>query len=643
MAYQGRKVFQAGEVLSSSDMNSTVDQTVMVFADATARNTAIPSPTEGMLVYLKDTNDVLKYDGSSWIAVIDFETVDELITTEGDLVIGGSGGAAERLPIGAANSVLSSDGTNISWVVSEDGVASNNFVIDMNNTTNNTAAIGETKPAGPYSMTFSSGDTSFDVYLIASDGTSVGYSNNTSITASADFDTVVIFGVANDEVITFSFSGVVANADGVGDEPGAGAYLESITPTDLPALDDTATVTGGNFGANTEITFESGATVLSAKNIVVTNSTEIVVTRPDALISDDAPYTVRAKTTGVPEPTGTNANILTDAVTAGSNPTWVTTSILTPANINTAYSETLEATDADGAVTYSVTTGSLPIGLSLDSATGVISGTPTDIGAVFTVTAEDEGGQTVSREFTLGVLKATGGTISFDGARPIHTFSASGTFEPLVAINDVGVLVVGGGGGGAAFYASGVNIRGAGGGGGGVRSTFQQDSYSTSSINLPQQNVTVTVGAGGSNGSNRTNGNTSSFGSLLSSIGGGRGSFGQDQPRDGSDGAAGGGGGFNGIGGTGSNGGDGSNGNPDQFGQQGCGGGGGPLGQDGILGQGGDGTSSLITGTEVFYAGGGFGGFGSVGAGDVGRGGNGGNSSGDAGTPGNDGQVVITY
>jgi hypothetical protein len=69
MAYQGRKTFTAGEVLTASDLNSTVDQTVMVFADAAARNTAIPSPTQGMVVFLKSDNSVLKYTGTDWEAI----------------------------------------------------------------------------------------------------------------------------------------------------------------------------------------------------------------------------------------------------------------------------------------------------------------------------------------------------------------------------------------------------------------------------------------------------------------------------------------------------------------------------------------------------------------------------------------------
>lgn len=69
MAYQGRKVFVAGSVLTASDLNSTVDQTVMVFASATARNTEIPTPTEGMVVWLSDVNKFFYYTGAAWAAL----------------------------------------------------------------------------------------------------------------------------------------------------------------------------------------------------------------------------------------------------------------------------------------------------------------------------------------------------------------------------------------------------------------------------------------------------------------------------------------------------------------------------------------------------------------------------------------------
>jgi len=456
---------------------------------------------------------------------------------------------------------------------------SNNFVVDMNDTSNNTADTGGVKQAGPYSMSFSSGDTSFDVYLIDEDGNSVGYSNETSITASGLFSSVVILGAASNEIISFSYQGSVNNADGEGDEPGAGAYLESISPSDLPTIDDTATVIGGNFGADTEIFFDSGASSLPAKNITVNNSSELIVTRPDSLIQDDAPYNLRAVTAGVPEPTGTNVNILTDAVTAGTDPTWVTGADLPDGEKDVAYvGATLEATDAEGTVTdYSVVSGSLPTGLSLDSSTGVISGTPTSRGGTFVVRATDDGGNSTDKEFGLAVTGfATGGTITTSGGGVIHSFTSSGTFTPNVELTDVSYVVVGGGGGGGESDGS-FNFP-PGGGGGGLITSFPDDPGALSRVTVPANAQTITVG---NTGAKESNGNDSSFSNFGTAIGGGKGP-GNFNASGGSGGSGGGGLGDSagGIGNQGGNGGAGG-GLFDFNAYGGGGGGGGPTGENG--------------------------------------------------------------
>lgn len=400
---------------------------------------------------------------------------------------------------------------------------SNNFVIDMNDTTNNTADTGGIKQAGPYSMSFSSGDATFDVYLINDEGESVGYSNGTSITASALFSTVVILGVSQSEIISFTYQGSVNNADGQGDEPGAAAYLESITPSDLPTIDDTATVAGGNFGANTEITFESGATVLPAKNIVVNNSNELVVTRPDDLIEDDAPYTLRAKTTGVPEPTGTNVNLLTDAVTAGSDPTWVTTAIDTMVQ-NNAFSQQLEATDAEGTVSYAVETGSLPTGVTLSSS-GLLSGTPTAPGdGTITLRATDDGGNITDKQFEITYAQATGGTVRKEGNLIVHEFSSSGTFTPLVDMTVDFVIAAGGGGGGASTAS---NFGGGGGGAGGLITSISNAKEQKAQESLTASTgYSFTVGAFGAGAQNtsqagQTGSDSTAFGYTAKGGGGG--------------------------------------------------------------------------------------------------------------------------
>jgi len=66
----GRKTFVGGDILLASEINGfLMDQSVMVFDDATARTAAIPSPLEGMVTYLKDTNAVQVFNGSSFVAI----------------------------------------------------------------------------------------------------------------------------------------------------------------------------------------------------------------------------------------------------------------------------------------------------------------------------------------------------------------------------------------------------------------------------------------------------------------------------------------------------------------------------------------------------------------------------------------------
>jgi hypothetical protein len=65
-----RKVFVAGEILTAADVNTNLmDQAVMVFADSAARGSAIPSPSEGMVTYLSDVNQVQAYTGAAFTPV----------------------------------------------------------------------------------------------------------------------------------------------------------------------------------------------------------------------------------------------------------------------------------------------------------------------------------------------------------------------------------------------------------------------------------------------------------------------------------------------------------------------------------------------------------------------------------------------
>ena len=73
----GFREFVTGEVLTAANVDDFLaKQVVQKYADAAARDAALGTAVasgnalrEGMVAYLDDTNDVLKYDGTSWSSV----------------------------------------------------------------------------------------------------------------------------------------------------------------------------------------------------------------------------------------------------------------------------------------------------------------------------------------------------------------------------------------------------------------------------------------------------------------------------------------------------------------------------------------------------------------------------------------------
>ena len=81
----------------------------------------------------------------------------------------------------------------------------------------------------------------------------------------------------------------------------------------------------------------------------------------------------------------------------------VNTASLPNAAETVTYNETLEATGGDGSYTWSLTVGSLPTGLSLNTSTSDITGTPTGARSTFTVQVESGDGQTATQELRITV------------------------------------------------------------------------------------------------------------------------------------------------------------------------------------------------------------------------------------------------
>jgi hypothetical protein len=197
--------------------------------------------------------------------------------------------------------------------------------------------------------------------------------------------------------------------------------------------------------------------------------------------------------------------LLPDALYVNNTPAWQTaTGSLGSFAVSTSISATVLATDPESqAITYSLASGStLPSGVTLNSSTGLISGTPpltnTDTTYTFTVNATD-GINTVSRSFSFLILVpvVSGGTLTSDSTYYYRAFTSSGNLVVSNGSINADVLMVGGGGAGGPSV--GDNDTGKGGGGAG--GILYKSAHSLASNTYP-----ITVGNGGAG---RTRGNNS--------------------------------------------------------------------------------------------------------------------------------------
>jgi hypothetical protein len=166
MAGAGYKLFNTGDVLTAAQVNTyLMEQTVMVFADAAARTTALTGVvSEGMISYLKDTNAVEVYNGSAWVASDDPNAIQNtIVDAKGDLITATAADTPARLAVGSNGDTLVADSaasTGLRW--------QGNFAAGKNKIINGDFNIWQ---RGTSFSNPSSGSYTSDRWILTYDGT----------------------------------------------------------------------------------------------------------------------------------------------------------------------------------------------------------------------------------------------------------------------------------------------------------------------------------------------------------------------------------------------------------------------------------------------------------------------------------------
>jgi len=300
--------------------------------------------------------------------------------------------------------------------------------------------------------------------------------------------------------------------------------------------------------------------------------------------------------------------MIPDALYVNASPVWTTAAgSLGTFNEQVSVSISATATDSDSTITYALASGStLPSGISLNSSTGLISGTLPNITSnttySFTINTSD-GLNIIPRAFSINSLvvsAVSGGILASDATYYYRVFKSNDSLVVADKALSVDALIIAGGGGG------GTDLGGGGGAGGVLYS---------SGISLNPASYPIVVGLGGNGGYMTTpssnlrgtvqvvglNGANSTFNSLTAIGGGGAAGYADNgdsvRSKIAQNGGSGGGGGSSGTGsnpGGLGNSGQGSNGGAGSVGSSYGGGGGGGSGGSGGIGTGTNGGTGGI-------------------------------------------------
>lgn len=255
----------------------------------------------------------------------------------------------------------------------------------------------------------------FDTTLLGSstDNTGIGYDkggtvvlNNATVATIATYTTSSNIGVAIDtfnQKIWFRVDAGNWNNDVIGNQNPAlnvgGISIAAISGTMSPAWGGSATSSTTLQANSASWTNTAPSGFSSIETYAATNSTL-------TYLKNQTVYTVPAAT----------IKIIYGSFNSTSNLNPIPIAAVLPPGINgSVYSETISASGGTSPYTFAVTSGSLPTGLSLNTSSGVISGTPTvsAVTSTFTITATDSVGASGATSFNITVNDPVSGASNY--------------------------------------------------------------------------------------------------------------------------------------------------------------------------------------------------------------------------------------
>lgn len=257
--------------------------------------------------------------------------------------------------------------------------------------------------------------------------------------------------------------------------------VSSVNPTNFEssALPTNIVITGTNFRSAVSVKFiGSNGIETSAGSVTRNSATQITAQVPNSLTSANEPFKVKVTNTAS-SLSGELANAFNiDAAPAFGVAAGTLGTLVSGGSASSL--TTVTATDDEGdSITFSVTSGSLPSGITFNSNgtfSGNAGGVSSSTTSTFVVTASD-GTNTSTRQYTITVNPA------------IVQLSGSGTFSVPSGINSAEILIVAGGASGSRSP----NVSGGGGGAGGI---VYRASYTFTATDK-SSGIAYSVGAGG--------------------------------------------------------------------------------------------------------------------------------------------------